>query len=145
MLKLNWHRIKRSNSLMRYLVRQPYLSNKQANEWLVCFEFKNDEREFAKTFLRQKSNFWLFRTHQHYSCGDFIAVDMSSTDLAYRMVYIIDLKQGSALIEGGGGAGVQFQNSDEAIVQLAERYGVILAHNRYVKLVGDKDRLLGYF
>lgn len=145
MLKLNRHRIKRNDSLMRYLIRQPQLSNKEAKEWFVCFEFKNDERIFAKTFLRQKSNFWLFRTHQQFACGDFIIVDMSSTDRSYRPVYIIDLKQGSCLIEGGGGAGIQFQRTNEAMFQLADRYHVINATNTPIKLVGDKERLLHYF
>src|SRR5678815_3169916 len=65
------------------------------------FEMRSHERAFVKTMLARCSNLWLFRTNQRKSCGDFIAVDMSSSRRAKRRAYVMELKTGERLVIGG--------------------------------------------
>lgn len=65
------------------------------------FDMRSHEREFVKTVLARRSNLWLFRSNQRRSCGDFIAVDMSSSRRADRRTYVMELKMGEPLVLGG--------------------------------------------
>lgn len=65
------------------------------------FEMRSHERTFVKTVLARRSNLWLFRTNQRRSCGDFIAIDMSSPRRAHRRAYVMELKMGERLVIGG--------------------------------------------
>ena len=65
------------------------------------FDMRSHERAFVKTVLARRSNVWLFRTNQRRSCGDFIAIDMSSSQRAERRAYVMELKMGERLVLGG--------------------------------------------
>src|SRR5690242_15609879 len=73
-----------------------------ANERRGCrfdrFDMASHERAFVKTVLARRSNMWLFRTNQRRSCGDFIAIDMSSSRRAGRRAYVMELKMGERLV-----------------------------------------------
>jgi len=107
-----------------------------------AFRFKNDERPFALKLLARKPNLWLFRANQLASCGDFFVVDMSSPDPAIRALWVLDLKQGSRLHWGGGGAGDQLQNVGAALSDLSRRFGVVPQDAEPRLLVGDGGLLL---
>lgn len=109
------------------------------------FDFKNDEREFARELLRRKRNLWLFRTNQRQFCGDFIVVDMSSPDAARRCVFVLDLKQAAELRRGGGGAGVQFQRAGQAVAEVAARIEIIPPEAAFELLSGSQAALLRFF
>lgn len=66
-----------------------------------CFDMRSHERGFVKTMLARRSNVWLFRTNQRRWCGDFIAIDMSSSRRAERHAYVMELKMGERLVIGG--------------------------------------------
>src|SRR5689334_6733680 len=65
------------------------------------FDMRSHERAFVKTALARLSRVWLFRTNQRKSCGDFIAVDMSSSRRAQRRAYVMELKMNERLVIGG--------------------------------------------
>ncbi len=65
------------------------------------FVMRSHERAFVKTVLARRSNLWLFRTNQRRSCGDFIAIDMSSSRRGERRAYVMELKMGGRLVIGG--------------------------------------------
>ena len=62
---------------------------------------RSHERALVKTVLARRSNLWLFRTNQRRSCGDFIAIDMSSSRRADRRAYVMELKMCERLVLGG--------------------------------------------
>jgi len=62
------------------------------------FEMRSHERAWAKTVLARRSNLWLFRTNQRRSCGDFIAIDMSSARRLDRRAYVMELKTGDRIV-----------------------------------------------
>ncbi len=110
----------------------------------VFFDFCNDEKQFARILLERKSNLWLFRTHQQRFCGDFVVVDMSASDPGQRKVYVLDLKQGASLKQGGGGAGIQFKNIPMAVGDIAQLTGIIPAQPVVEKLCGDASEILAF-
>src|SRR3954468_6053913 len=65
------------------------------------FEMRSHERAFVKTVLARRSNLWLFRTNQRKSCGDFIAIDMSTSRRVDRRAFVMELKTGDPLVTGG--------------------------------------------
>lgn len=83
------------------------------------FEMRSHERAFVKTVLARRSNLWLFRTNQRRSCGDFIAIDMSSSRRADRRTYVMELKMGERLVIGG--ARLQCAQYGAAIDELVVR------------------------
>ena len=83
------------------------------------FDMRSHERAFVKTVLARRSNLWLFRTNQRRSCGDFIAIDMSSSRRADRCAYVMELKMGERLVIGG--ARLQCAQHRSAIDELASR------------------------
>ncbi|MGE0402069.1 MAG: hypothetical protein AB7T06_35535 [Kofleriaceae bacterium] len=83
------------------------------------FEMRSHERAFVKTLLAERSNLWLFRTNQRRSCGDFIAIDMSSSRRADRLAYVMELKMGERLVLGG--ARLQCAQHGAAIDELVAR------------------------
>ena len=83
------------------------------------FDMRSHERAFVKTVLARRSNLWLFRTNQRRSCGDFIAIDMSSSRRKARHAYVMELKTGDPLVIGG--ARLQCAQYRAAVDELAAR------------------------
>jgi hypothetical protein len=83
------------------------------------FDMASHERAFVKSVLVRHSNLWLFRTNQRRSCGDFIAIDMSSARRVDRHAYVMELKTGERLVIGG--ARVQCAKYRAAIEELVAR------------------------
>lgn len=116
--------------LPRWLCESFDLSRAIANEHRslgrtlgVCrydrFDMRSHERAFVKTVLARRSNLWLFRTNQRRSCGDFIAIDMSSSRRADRHAYVMELKMGERLVIGG--ARLQCAQHGSAVEELVAR------------------------
>jgi hypothetical protein len=143
-MKLTLSCVERNDSFYHYISSLPGRTGKQVSELVPLFDFKNDERYFARELLETKNNFWLFRCNQRKFCGDFLAVDMSSNDIRFRDTYVIDLKQNAPLKTNGGGAGNQFINSGEACDWIAEEYHIIDSRVNIRKLSGDKSCILNY-
>ena len=95
------------------------------------FALSGPEEDFARRMLDRRRNLWLYRTNQRHSCGDFIAIDMSSTSA--RRTVAIELKANEALRLGAGG--VQLANLDAALDELA---GVILG-GQVITVQGDAE------
>lgn len=108
------------------------------------FRFRNDEKRFVRTVLERKRNLWIFRSNQQHFCGDFVIVDMSSPCPERRPVFVLDLKSGAVLKQGGGGAGVQFSRAPHAIQDIATRTQIILPNHPYQLLSGDKFAILAH-
>jgi len=89
-----------------------------------AFAFKADEQAFARELLERRTELWLFRTNQRASCGDFVAVDMSSPWPARRRAYVIELKRGMPPRIGGGAVGLQLQNAASVVQAVAKKVGV---------------------
>jgi len=83
------------------------------------FEMRSHERTFVKTVLARRSNLWLFRTNQRRSCGDFIAIDMSSSRRSDRCAYVMELKMDVRLAIGG--ARLQCAQYGAAVDELVAR------------------------
>ncbi|AKT41321.1 hypothetical protein [Chondromyces crocatus] len=110
-----------------------------------AFAFKADEHEFARAFLSQRTEFWLFRANQRAFCGDFLAVDMSSPWLAGRRVYVIELKQGMSIRIGSGAVGVQLRNAATAVRALARDRGLVGEDAASVTVAGDGAEVCATF
>ncbi|MCW5801403.1 MAG: hypothetical protein KIT31_03255 [Deltaproteobacteria bacterium] len=102
---------------------------------------RSHERSFVKTVLARRSNLWLFRTNQRRSCGDFIAIDMSSTRRARRRTYVMELKTNDPLSIGG--ARLQCAHYRDAVDELVARD--LLDHSSPVELLyGDGAAVLAH-
>jgi hypothetical protein len=102
------------------------------------FEMRSHERAFVKTVLARRSNLWLFRTNQRKSCGDFIAIDMSS-QRANRRAYVMELKTGERLVLGG--ARLQCAQYCAAVDELVAR-GIFDGTSPVELLYGDGAAVL---
>ncbi|KYG07350.1 hypothetical protein [Sorangium sp. So ce542] len=102
-----------------------------------AFAFKADEDGFARELMDRRTELWLFRSNQRASCGDFLAVDMSSPWPARRRAYVIELKRGMPVRLGGGAVGVQLRNAASAVQGLAQQGDVLGAEAAYVTVAGD--------
>jgi hypothetical protein len=103
------------------------------------FDMRSHERTFVKTVLGRRSNLWLFRTNQRRSCGDFIAIDMSSSRRADRRAYVMELKMGERVVIGG--ARLQCAQYRSAVDELVARE--IVDDRSPVELIyGDGDAVL---
>lgn len=109
---------------------------------LSYFAFKNDERAFAASLLARHARFWLFRTHQGRFAGDFVAIDMSERRVERRRAFCLDLKRGSKLVFGGGGAGNAFVGLAPVVRRLAGDRRVLTADHDVARISGDGARLL---
>jgi hypothetical protein len=106
------------------------------------FDMRSHERAFVKAVLTRRSNLWLFRTNQRRSCGDFIAIDMSSSRRADRRAYVVELKMGERLVIGG--ARLQCAHHGSAVDELVARE--IVEHRSPVELLyGDSAVVLTHF
>ncbi len=105
------------------------------------FEMRSHERAFVKALLARCSNLWLFRTNQRKSCGDFIAVDMSSSRRATRRAYVMELKTGDPLVIGG--ARLQCARHPAAMSELVAR-AILDASSPRQLLYGDGDAVLAH-
>lgn len=83
-----------------------------------AYAFKADEARFARELLARRPERWLYRANQRAFCGDFVVVDMSARRTAPRRVWIVELKLGAPLREGGGPVGVQLLHAPEALAAL---------------------------
>jgi len=116
-----------------------------ANDRRPCrfdqFDMRSHERTFVKTVLVRRSNLWLFRTNQRRSCGDFIAIDMSSPVRAERRAYVMELKMGERLVIGG--ARLQCAHYAFAVDELVARE--VLEERSPVELLyGDGEAVLDH-
>jgi hypothetical protein len=103
------------------------------------FDMRSHERGFVKTVLARRSNLWLFRTNQRMRCGDFIAIDMSTSRRADRRAYVMELKTGDRLVIGG--ARLQCAHYGAAVDELVARE--VLADSSPVELLyGDGAAVL---
>ncbi|MGF1527220.1 MAG: hypothetical protein ACFCBW_10555 [Candidatus Competibacterales bacterium] len=141
-LRLSTASVARADALWRQLAGRSGRSNRQVDELIVAFAFKNDERQFARQLLSRRPHYWLFRTHQRHYCGDFVVVDMSSPKLEGRRVFVVDLKQ-NAPLRRGGGAGRQFANAPEVVAALAQG-GLVTPEVGFDKLSGDRRQVLAF-
>jgi hypothetical protein len=103
------------------------------------FEMRSHERTFVKTVLARRSNLWLFRTNQRRSCGDFIAIDMSSSRRVDRRAYVMELKMGGRLVIGG--AHLQYARHRAAVAEIAAR-GILDNSSPVELLHGDGAAVL---
>jgi hypothetical protein len=103
------------------------------------FDMRSHERTFVKAVLARRSNLWLFRTNQRRSCGDFIAIDMSSSRRASRCAYVMELEMGERLVIGG--ARLQCAHYRAAVDELAAR-GIIEDRSPVELLYGDSAAAL---
>jgi hypothetical protein len=120
------------------------LTQAEAHTQSERFWFKNDEKDFARELLARRPKYWLYRCDQRRACGDFVVVDMSSPHIASRLAWVIDLKQGAELKQGGGGAGAQLLKAPQAIEDIALRYGVLSLGASFSLLTGDRRLLLAF-
>lgn len=105
------------------------------------FAMRSHERAFVKHVLARRSNLWLFRTNQRRSCGDFIAIDMSSSRYARRHAYVMELKMGERLVVGG--ARLQCAHYADAVDELVGR--AVLGRDSPVQLLyGDSGPVLAH-
>ena len=102
-----------------------------------AFAFKADEDEFARELLSRRTEVWLFRANQRAFCGDFLAIDMSSPQLAGRRVYVIELKQGMPVRLGSGAVGIQLKNAATAVRALAQERGLLGDDTASITVSGD--------
>ena len=109
-----------------------------------AFGLCEDERSFVRELLRARPQFWVFRSNQHAFCGDFVLVDMSSPRRERRAVFVLDLKRGAALREGGGGAGVQLTRARAAVDEIAARWSAIAAGACYRLITGDRRGVIAF-
>lgn len=112
---------------------------------VMAFAFKNDELPFARRLLAAHSRIWLFRCNQHAFAGDFVAIDMSSRDVARRRAWCLDLKRGAPVKLGGGGAGNAFVRLPAAIREIAGLHGVLLPEHPVICATGDGEALQRLF
>lgn len=110
-----------------------------------AFAFKNDELPFARRLLEAHTRIWLFRCNQHAFAGDFVAVDMSSADVASRRAWCLDLKLGAPVRLGGGGAGNAFVRLPLAIAEIARVHGVLSTAHPVTRVTGDGRALVHLF
>lgn len=82
------------------------------------YAFKADEARFARALLARRTERWLYRANQRAFCGDFVVVDMSAPRSAPRRAWVVELKLGAPLREGGGAVGVQLVHAPEALAAL---------------------------
>lgn len=143
-LRIPNHWLKYCQSLGYLLAQTVQAPKPVVHSWVGSFQFKNDEKLFAKTVLRIKQNLWVFRTHQQRYCGDFVIVDMSSPDPVLRPVYLLDLKAGADLKVGGGGAGIQFRNAPHAVEEIAKETQIIPDAPQFKLLSGDRRAILQF-
>jgi hypothetical protein len=95
------------------------------------------ERRFARTLLRERRSWWVYRCDQARGCGDFVLVPMSPPDPADRVPVALELKERSPLKPGGG---LQLRNSGAAVGELVA-LGVV-GSNQHVRLEGSSGAVL---
>ena len=142
-LRLPLHAVAARDALARHVTRTLQPRASEVPRTIHCYAFKNDERAFAHALLLRRTQLWLFRAHQGAACGDFLLVDLSCVDVAKRNVYVLDLKQGRAVREGGV-AGWQMRHAERGVAELAAR-GIVARDAPYTVLTGDGGELLEVF
>lgn len=102
------------------------------------FDMRSHEQAFVKRVLARRTNLWLFRANQRRSCGDFLAIDMSSRR-ANRRAVVMELKAGVPLVRNG--AHLQCANHRDAVDELVAR-GVLDPGSPVELLHGDDGAVL---
>lgn len=82
---------------------------------LPLFALRSQEIVFCRTILQQNTNWWLFRCNQKKAIGDFLMVNMSSSDISLRSVLVVELKYNQ---NPKPKKGFQLRNSQLVIAQL---------------------------
>jgi hypothetical protein len=106
------------------------------------FAFKCDELAFARDLLAKRTNLWLYRTSQRGFAGDFVIVDVSSADVATRLVTFVELKLGEPL-RSASRTSVQLRNAPAALRELAES-GVIAEGCPVRAVTGGRAEVLSF-
>ncbi|MDP2310496.1 MAG: hypothetical protein Q8P18_31045 [Pseudomonadota bacterium] len=142
-LRLPLHAVAGRNDLARHVARTLQPRGADLSRAIHAYAFKNDERDFACALLTRHTRLWLFRAHQGAACGDFLLVDLSCTNIVRRVVFVIDLKQGRPVREGGT-AGYQMRHAEQGVAELAA-LGVVAPEAAYTVLTGGGAELLVAF
>lgn len=124
----------------KLMMQELSLSSRQAHELKPAFMVSEPEKRFVRTLLREKRNVWLYRCHQQRFCGDFVAVDMSSSDPRTRSAAVIELKEREAVRTGLEATGQQ-KNARAALGELVER-GVLAVGFSVEILIGGSHEVL---
>lgn len=143
-LRIPFHWLKHNQSLGYLLFLEMKVHRKKIHSLLPRFAFCCDEKLFVMNLLRNKTNYWVFRSNQQERCGDFTVIDMSSPNPKHRKVWVIDLKLQSPLRVGGGGAGIQFYKASSAITAIANTTGILTSTSDFELLSGDRRAILSY-
>jgi hypothetical protein len=141
-LRLHRRALSREDGIAALVVHALRPRGAQLARAVGAFAFKNDEQGFARELLARKTELWLFRSNQQAFCGDFVVVDVSSPSPARRRAFVLDLKRGGRLKEGGGGAGVQLVNAACVVRDVALATGALEAEAPFDLLTGDSGLLL---
>lgn len=144
-LKIPFYWIEYAQSFDFLLSKQYNLPRHVQRKCVEAFALCNDEKYFAKELLRRKKNLWLFRTNQQHFCGDFFIINMSASSPTKRKIYALDLKMGSPLKLGGGGAGIQFRNIQQGVDEIAHKFGIIEPSSTITRLTGCRHEMLAFF
>ena len=115
-----------------------------ARRVLGVFALSEDELRFAREVLAERPCYWVFRSNQRAFCGDFVLVDMSSPRPERRRVFVVDLKRGATVREGGGGAGVQLTRARAAVDAIATRFRAVPRGAAFRLVTGDRARILDW-
>ena len=144
MIYLPLSAVVQERGLYNLIASDPRWTRHQVRMLHNLFALQEDERRFALELLRNKPNFWVFRSNQRCFCADFLLVDMSSPTMFCRRVFVVELKQNAALRLEPGPAGIQFRNAAFAVRRLAARTGAIPPEAPFQRVVGAVDQLLTY-
>jgi hypothetical protein len=134
-LKLSRAALARRDIVRRIVQRSRSVPRHAVAETAHAFAMTEDELFFARALLAVRSQLWLFRTHQRGFAGDFVVVNLSSPDPAYRLVFAVELKMGSR-VRVHGGTPLQLRNAGLVVAHIA-RTGVIADSCAPEMLTGD--------
>ena len=143
-MRLPFSMADRNLRLEQILAADPSRSWAHSLPLLAAFALSNPEKRFVRRLLTCKRNYWLFRTNQRQLCGDFVAVDMSAVVPRRRTVSVIELKSGTGLKFGGGGAGNQLQRALAAVTEIASVEKVITTDSIVTLICGDGEAVLDW-
>ena len=132
-----------ARGIHRLFAEQPRWSRNQVRILNAMFDFKSDERAFARALLEQKPHLWVFRCNQQRFCGDFILIDMSCPDIEGRRVLALEMKERGRL-KVGSGAGFQLRNAARAVAAISRETGIVVEGAPFETVVGGKGELASF-
>jgi hypothetical protein len=132
------------DSFDRYVVARFQPAFSEIARIIHSYAFKHDERDFAAQLLAQRTQLWLFRSHQAAFCGDFMIVDLSVPRPDKRPVWVVELKSSRPLLVREGAVGVQLQRAHEGLAEL-EKAGLVAKDCAWNTLLGSREAVLSFF